>query len=348
MKKTIQLTSGKEIHLDTTKIPQPKTYDGSEFLETSILDNSEIYVAPPVSTSNSVRSGSTIDTVHGDRLAANIENNGIDYGCHPPYVVKEDTTCPTTSKKYQYKMKNVGNHRHYSFGKIGATHWIYNIYKSFNDQWSEIDVGFLTNNHNPQLSLDKNTITNNLNKMVKAKRWGNINKEKLEQILKDYLAEKCSSLHPVSAGHIVKNVFNQHAEYTDHVEYTPQEAEQWVSSYTDRVTDFKIDKKRKVHGTVVGEGYEKKKIMLSIMKYGETKLPTEFVGHVKQPLITDKSRSTTKLKREAMSKAFKDIELDLDSVFKYREKYGKYPWKLVSFIAQDRKNKENFEKEQTI
>ena len=36
------------------------------------------------------------------------------------------------------------------------------------------------------------------------------------------------------------------------------------------------------------------------MKYGETKLPTEFVGHVKQPLITDKSRSTTKLKREAM------------------------------------------------
>jgi hypothetical protein len=245
-------------------------------------------------------------------------------------------------------MKNVGNHRHYSLGVIGATHWIYNIYKPFDDQWSEMDVGFETNDHNPVKSLDKNTITNNLNKMVKAKRWGNVSKDKLEQILKDYLTDKCSSLHPRSFGHIIKNVFSQHAEYTDHVEYTPQEAEQWVSSYTDRVTDFKVDKKRKVHGTVVGEGYEKKKIMLAIMKYGETKLPTEFVGHVKQPLITDKSRSTTKLKREAMLQAFKDIESDLDSVFEYKKKHNKYPFKLVSFIAQDRKNEENFEQEQKI
>ena len=155
-------------------------------------------------------------------------------------------------------------------------------------------------------------------------------------------------MHPVSAGHIIKNVFSQHAEYTDHVEYTPQEADQWVNSYTNRVTEFKADKKRKVHGAVVAEGYEKKKIMMAIMKYGETKLPTEFVGHVKQPLITNKSRSTTKLKREAMLQAFKDIESDLNSVFEYKQKHGKYPFKLVSFIAQDRKNKENFEQEQTI
>jgi len=348
MKKEITLDSGKIIKLNTDKIPTPLTHEGSRFIETTILANADVYVDPPQTTSNSIRTGSTTDPVHVDKLEVRIENKGCEHEFHPPYAYKEDVTCKITGKKYQYRIRGTGNHRKEAFDGVGASHWIYNVYEPFDNKWAEIDTGFKTNDHSPQLSLNKNAITNNLSRMVKEKRWGDVSKEKLEEILRDYLQENCSSLAANQYHYIVKNIFHQHAEYTDHVEYTPDEAAQWISNYTDREVDFKVDKNRNVHGSIVGEGYEKKRIITAIMKFGETKLPTEFVAHVKQPLTTDKTRSTTPLKRKAMIKVFEDIETDLDSVFEYKQKHGKYPFSIVSFIAQDRKNKENFEQEQLI
>lgn len=348
MKQEIIIDNGTTILLDTEKTPKALNYEGSNYISTSILDNDDVYIDSKDSIQNTVRTGSNIDEPHVERLAAAIQNKGIDYTYQPPYAFKEDVTCPKTGKKYKYRLKKVGNHRKHAFKKVGAKKWIYHIYEPFLDKFLEIDAAFLTNDHSPALLMTKNAVINKLNQMVEAKRWGQISKPKLEEVLKTWLTNHCSSMHPNSHSAIIKQVFHSNAEYTDHVEYTPKEAEQWVTSYTDRKTDFELDKKRSVHGTVVGEGYEKKKIMLAIMKFGETKNPTEFVGHVKQPLSTDKNRSTTKLKRKAMVQTFKDIESDLDSVFKYKKENGVYPFKLVSFIAQDRKNQENFEKEQTL
>tara|TARA_B110000211_G_C13998145_1_gene517163 strand:+ start:194 stop:1240 length:1047 start_codon:yes stop_codon:yes gene_type:complete len=348
MKKLIKLLNGKEILLDTDKIPNPLIHPGSEFIETTILANSDVYVPEKDSISNSVRTGNVIDITHSERLGESFNQKGINYDFHPPYAYKENVTCPLTGKKYKFRTRGVGNHRKEAFKIVGATHWIYNVFQPFTDSFLEIDAGFITNDHSPSLVLNKAAIINNLTKMVNDKRWGKLSKENLEKKLKEYLSENCSSIHGNAKSHIVKQVLHSQAEYTDHVEYTPDEAEQWISNYTDRKTDFKVDKKRNIHGAVVGEGYEKKKLMLAIMKYGETKLPSEFIGHVKQPLSTDKSRGTTKLKRESMLQQFKDIESDLDAVFEYKKKHGEYPFKLVSFIPQDRLNKEDSEKELLI
>ena len=343
MIKVITLNSGKKMTLDTTKVRKPRKHKGSPFIKTDILANNDIYILPPEAARNGPREGNTVDPVHVDTLAASFENNSIDYNEEIPYVYKENITCPMTGKKYQYVMKSVGNHRLHSFKKIGASHWVYHIYQPFTDQWSEIDVGFETNNHNPSLSLNRNAVINNLSKMVKEKRWGDISKEKLKEVLLDYLRDKCSSFHPKTINAIIQSVFHQFAEYTDHVEYTPGEADIWVKKWTDREIDMKVDKKG-VHGTIISEGYEKKRIITSIMKYGETRRTTEMLGHVKQPITTDKKRSTTKLKRKAMLNTLRDFESDLDAVFEYKQKHGKYPFSLVGFIPQDRKNEENFEK----
>ena len=342
MKKIITINNGSEIHLDTELLPKHFNR-GTTHLGRTILSNDEIYVPPKKTRQNTVRAGHAVDVPHGDKIAAKIENSGIDNTQQPPAVVKRDVTDPESGKKYQYELSNLGNHRRYAFGKIGATHWIYDVYKPWNDKFAEDDAGLKGNDISPFLPMSKKGITNILIRMVKEKRWGSPAKEKLEEILLDYLQKHASSWHNLAHKSMIKQVFHSYAEYLDHVEYAPAEADDWVSTWTNRETYGKIDKKRKVHSFVVGEGYEKKKVMLSIIKYGEDKLPSEFIGHTKQPISTDKTKQTTKLKRNQMLNAFKELESDLDAAYEYKKEHGVYPFKLVGFIPQDRKNTENFE-----
>ena len=62
-------------------------------------------------------------------------------------------------------------------------------------------------------------------------------------------------------------------------------------------------------------------------------------------MLSNKVRSSTALKRKQQKDEFELVYSDLDKLFEFKQKYGVYPFKLVSQIAQDRLNEENMEEE---
>jgi len=341
--KKIIFNTGQDTILDCSLVPKHLDHPGSEYVETKILDLKDIYNPK----NNSVRNGSVVDVPAGDKLAARINANGIEYEFQPPYVIEEDATCPLTSKKYKYVLKSVGNHRVYGLDKLGAESWIFHVYKPFTSQFEADDAAVKTNDHAPYTPMTKVALSNVLSTMVSGNRWGeNLSQKELVVHLRKWLLEHASSMDPRTHAAITKSVFQQNAEYTDHVEYTPKEAMNWVESFTDRNHSGTYDSKRGVYGYVTGEGYEREKCLtFALKKFGETGKPYEFVGHVKSPVLSNKVRSSTALKRKQQKDEFELVYSDLDKLFEFKQKYGVYPFKLVSQIAQDRLNEENMEEE---
>ena len=347
-KLTVLFNTGRETLLDISKLPPPKHHEGSTFVESKIIPLDEIYISlGSKENRNSVRAGDVVNVPDAQKLAAGIDNKGIIYEYQPPYAFLKDNTCPTTGRKYKYELLNVGNHRMYALKSLGATHWVFNVYEGSNDKFLLMDMGADTNNFDHQTIMNKASYIEMLSEMVSKKRWGKgKTQDELKTHMEDWLLKYASSFHGNTKGAIIKAVFQANSLYTDHLEYTPKDSMRWVDNYTDRKHSGEFDNSRKVNGYICGEGYEREKALtFALRKFGETGVPYEFVGHVKSPVLDNKSLCTTALKRAWQKDQFELVYSDLDKLFEFKQKHGVYPFKLVAQIAQDRLNEEDMEKE---
>ena len=146
----------------------------------------------------------------------------------------------------------------------------------------------------------------------------------------------------------VSDYFEKDGLYYGAIRYrTPEQAEKWVESNLGIQVNGSLDPKTQSFNWVVGEGYEEKKLMKGILKYGETEKKSKYYLHTKQPLMTSKSqpsKGSTSLKRQSMVDTIDFINYSLDKIFEYKKQNGCYPFEIVGFLPQDQKDGEDMTK----
>jgi hypothetical protein len=344
-KYVVGTTTKKTIHLNVDECQvKPQFTDKSKFLARAILARQDIYIAKENrgKAKNTIRAGGITDTAHVDDLIASIDIHGILYDRPLPVVYKEPIF--EDGRWYEFQLKSIGNHRDEAFENLGITHWIYDIYEPVKDKWDMEDIGWDSNNPKGQLKpLNKASMILSLTKMVEGNRWPNLSQIDLEIKLGEYI-DSHATINSKTKGSIVKQVLHASNTSFDHREYLPEQATLWLEKNLGVQVNGTLDPITESYHWAVGEGYEEKKIMKGILKYGETKKPSKYYLHTKQPLMTSKSRpskGTTNLKRKSMVDTFKFITYSLDQIFEYKKKHGCYPFEIVGFLPQDQKDGED-------
>jgi len=347
-KHTVVTTTNKTIHLNVDECQvKPQFTDKSKFLGRTILPRKDIFIAKENrgEAKNTIRAGGITDTAHVDDLIASLENNGILYDRPVPVVYREPIF--VNDRWYEYQLKSIGNHRDGAFEQLGITHWIYDIYEPIKDAWDMEDIGWDSNNPKGQLKpLNKASMINSLTRMVEGKRWGILSQINLEETLGEYI-DKHSTTNSKTKASIIRQVLHASNTSFDHREYLPHQAEKWVEMNVGIQVNGTLDPITESYNWVVGEGYEEKKLMKGILKYGETGKPSKYYLHTKQPLMTAKSqpsKGSTNLKRQSMVDTIDFITYSLDKIFEYKKQNGCYPFEIVGFLPQDHKDGEDMAK----
>ena len=339
--KSITLTTGEKIVLDASKIlyPEIALHPDSTFVERIIIEISKIWIPDREDSQNKVRQGSGIDQTHVDKLVSSITEYGIKLTEQPPAVIKKTTKSDGVT--YDYVKGPKGDHRLMALEQLGITHWVFDVITLNEDNlWSAKDVGLLDNNHSPSKDTDKRTLETLLNNMLVEGRWNDVPSDKLVETLNQYPKAHCSSLHPTTRSWVITNVLRKHPEYTDTVEYSPEEAEKWVVKHTSYKHSGEYDKKIGACGWLVPEGYMDKRLYQLIRKFGLENRKSYMGFHTKTP----KSGSTVNDKRQVSIDLIDELYECLDAVFEYKQKHGDYPFWVEYFIPADRAGGENMDK----
>jgi len=354
---TVVTTTNKQIHLNVDEcLVKPQFKDKSNFLGRTIIAREDIFIADENrgQTKNTIRAGAIIDTAQVDDLIASVERFGIKYSDPVPVVYKEPIFA--NNRWYEYQMKSVGNHRDEAFKQLGITHWIFDVYEPIKNIWDMEDIGWDSNDPKGQLKpLNKASMILSLTRMVEGGRWDkkdNNGKPKrpeqleLEIILGKYIDDH-ATINSKTKASIIKQVLHASNVNFDHREYLPEQAEKWVETNIGTKVNGTLDTQTQTYYYVLGEGYEEKKIMKAIIKFGETGNESKYYLHTKQPLMSSKSKpskGSTNLKRQSMIDTIGFITYSLDKVFEFKKLHGRYPFEIVGFLPQDIKDGEDMTK----
>ena len=345
---TVKTTTDKTIHLNVDECQvKPQFADKSKFLGRTVIARKDIFIAKENrgEAQNTIRAGGITDTAHVDDLIASLNNDGILYDRPVPVVYKDPIF--RNDRWYDFQLTSIGNHRDSAFEQLGITNWIYDVYEPIKNVWDMEDIGWDSNNPKGQLKpLNKASMILSLTRMVEGKRWGKLSQIDLEIKLGEYI-DKHSTTNYKTKASIIRQVLHASNTSTDHREYLPEQAEKWVESNLGIQVNGSLDPKTQSFNWVVGEGYEEKKLMKGILKYGETEKKSKYYLHTKQPLMTSKSqpsKGSTSLKRQSMVDTIDFINYSLDKIFEYKKQNGCYPFEIIGFLPQDQKDGEDMTK----
>ena len=343
-KKSIQTINGKSISLDVDKcVVKPQYTKLSEYLGRTIIDWNDVYV-PDIyrdQVTNTIRKGGNVDSNRVSELETDFDTNGIRY--EEPVIALYYEPIFINNRHYNYQIKNVGNHRAKSHKNLGISSWIFDVYMPA-DKWANEDIGWDSNNSKSNVKpLSKDSMIASLVRMVKGERWGkNLSVKELEVKCSDYIKNHASSNKKSIEG-IVKQVLHKTNANTDHRDYLPEQAEKFVEEVAGVEVNGVLDDDTDKYHWVVGEGYETTKIMKAILKFSETDKHSDFYFHTKQPLSSSNKRTkdTTYKKRVSMKKAYDNTLNAIEKAVVYKQKHGKWPLNLKSYLPHDAITGEN-------
>ncbi len=304
---------------------------GAKYIGTEIIELSKIYVPP--FTNNPVRKkGKKLE--HIDKLSISLMH-GIDYDKRLPVVRK----CNRIIDGIHYDYELVcGNHRFEAMNRNGYQEWLFDIYdfglNGVNFEDSIRTFQLIENDHEPQLESTIEDVANVIGELIQHKSKL---VENNESSIADYVDAYCKNMHFQTKGKIVRMVVSKCGAYQDVVTYTPDDLTRWIDQHTNHKVGGNFDHNRKEYGWSVKEGYEYEYIMNATRKFAETGKKSYFLCHTKSPTETEDLND----KRTKMLLKFKDLEDSLISVFEYYEKNGCFPWSVIGFLPQDRKNNED-------
>lgn len=341
--KSVQTVNGKTIHLDVEKCkvtPQYKEY--SKFIDRVILDWNDIYVPyeDRGKTTNVIRAGGNVDPHRVSEIADDVETNGIRYE-EPTIPVYKSERIDDTGKNYKYELGNVGNHRHGGlYQTLKLESWIFDVYEKPSSINNEI-IGWDSNDTKSNVKgLKSQDMINSINRLYSEGYWGNLDLkeekvvERFQNVLDEFIT-KHSSTNRKSREKIIKQVIHKHQPEVDHKEYLSGQAETFVENSVGVMTRGKLDKKSGEYNWVVGEGYEKSKILKAISLWNESKRSSNFYMHTEQPLASSRTRNTTYLKRRSMHDNFYEFLNEIENFVLYKQKTGNWPLNIKGFLPQD-------------
>jgi hypothetical protein len=352
VRQTVTLTQKgktKTVILDPSKVISPeKSSRGryATFVERLIIPLDQIHIPKPeeeLFDVSNVRDGSSYDITHVEGLSNSFMNFGILNEYQPP-VVEKVIGLPNDKL---YRIKGGGKHRTTSLRALGATHWIFDVYRFDNDNpFSVKDFGLADNAHPATKGASRRELENNISYMIEQGRWGDPKDKslgkKLEDIVRDYISEVAPQFHGNTVNAMVKNIMTKYPHFQDHVTYSSDDAHTWVDENTDFVTQGEWDKGRKSFGYLISEGNFDTRFLKILKKITETGTCNKvYLGyHSNLP----KDGKSTNSKRDEFHEYLENVEDSLESVFEFKQKYGEFPWKIKYFLPQDRKNGEDMKK----
>ena len=319
------------LNIDSLSQPAQNRWGYGAFLGRYILPLRDVYLETSNKSANVIRDGSSLDERHIDRLMASMMSYGFKDDELPPVVVPYNEI--VDGVLYKYRVKNAGAHRGESLTRLDASHWIFDLYNFDGDRWAETDFGLKDNNHTPALSTTRATLAKNIERMLDGGRWEHIKGQKeLEKVLHKYLTEVADLTHKSTRTSIITDVLEANPKYTDIVKYTSKTASEWVEQNTDFKQEGKYDSNLDACGWVVGAGYLHEKVWKAIRKFANENRKSYFVNHTVVPKGDDTLDSLRDQERKDLTK----YEEELDKLFEYKQKHGKYPWWIHAFLPQDR------------
>ena len=310
---------------------------GVEYIDRRIVDFSKIHI-PPMKYNPVRKKGKNYNNIQ--RLTESFRN-GISYS-EPPPIVREKVQL-IDGHTYEYELI-AGNHRLEALFSNNYSKWIFDVYAIVGNANCTYEDSLRTlqldeNDHSPHLETSEDDAVNIICRLLDHN--SKIVKPDADSI-RDYLDAHCKNMHGNTKGKVISDIIRNQKKnngvlvYSDIVNYTAPDVDDFIDQKTDYVTRGEFDKKRKSFGWSVLEGYEYEYVMNAARKYSETGSNSYFICHTKSPT----EKYPLKEKREKMMNKFSKIETALLDVMSYYEKNKTFPWKVEGFLPQDVKSGE--------
>ncbi len=315
------------------------------FLDRKILDRNYVYVyKSKENLRNFIREGSTIDSTHSERLASFIYMNDYNHGEWPSVVFKLKSPLKVDGKTYFYILGSGGHHREESLDILGAGFWIYDIYEEMQQDSYVLDDAIIQDNgrlQTPQLDLTKYAVQNKVAEMIINKRWKELSGDDLVNEIKNYLKFTVPNIHHNTRASIARTAVRI-THSTDWVDYTPEEANNFIDTNTNFKHSGEFDTERDEFGWTIMDGYFDKRFFQALMKFEDTGKESYAIGYGKTPKMkTGDNRNIRTVKTEQFENIQKKVENGLTKIFEFKKIHGRYPKLavngIINYLPQDRK-----------
>ena len=305
---------------------------GTKYVDRKIIKLSQIYIPP--FTDNPVRVKG-LDLTNIQKLSKTLSTKGINYSKMPPVVRWNPRMIDGVH--YYYELI-CGNHRVAAMHSLGYDRWIFDIYEFAIDRFTYEDsvrtFQIQENDHEPSLESSTSDVVNIISLLI-SRRSALV--ENNERSISAYVSQYCPNMHWNTQGSIVKKVIQANGAYQDIITYTSDNLKKWLKLNTNLVNEGQYDKYKDMYGWSCLSRYEHEVILNCIKKFSETGKESYITCHTSAPT----EKFSLKQKRENILENFEGLENDLVSIIRYYNEHQRFPWQVIGFYPQDRKNQED-------
>ena len=305
---------------------------GTKYVDRKIIKLSQIYIPP--FTDNPVRV-KVLDLTNIQKLSKTLSTKGINYSNMPPVVRWNPRMIDGVH--YDYELI-CGNHRVAAMHTLGYDRWIFDIYEFAIDRFTYEDsvrtFQIQENDHEPSLASSTSDVVNIISLLI-SRRSALV--ENNERSISAYVSQYCPNMHWNTQGSIVKKVIQANGAYQDIITYTSDNLKKWLKLNTNLVNEGQYDKYQDMYGWSCLSRYEHEVILNCIKKFSETGKESYITCHTSAPT----EKFSLKQKRENILENFEGLENDLVSIIRYYNEHQRFPWQVIGFYPQDRKNQED-------
>jgi hypothetical protein len=305
---------------------------GTKYVDRKIIKLSQIYIPP--FTDNPVRVKG-LDLTNIQKLSKTLSTKGINYSKMPPVVRWNPRMIDGVH--YDYELI-CGNHRVAAMHSLGYDRWIFDIYEFAIDRFTYEDsvrtFQIQENDHEPSLASSTSDVVNIISLLI-SRRSALV--ENNERSISAYVSQYCPNMHWNTQGSIVKKVIQANGAYQDIITYTSDNLKKWLKLNTNLVNEGQYDKYKDMYGWSCLSRYEHEVILNCIKKFSETGKESYITCHTSAPT----EKFSLKQKRENILENFEGLENDLVSIIRYYNEHQRFPWQVIGFYPQDRKNQED-------
>ena len=304
---------------------------GTKYVGRKIIKLSQIYIPP--FTDNPVRAKG-LDLPNIQKLVKTL-SKGINYSKMPPVVRWNPRVIDGVH--YDYELV-CGNHRVAAMHSLGYDRWIFDIYEFRTDDYSYEDsvrtFQLQENDHEPALASSTSDVVNLISRLISQK---SALVENNEQSISAYVSQYCPNMHWHTQGSVVKKVVQANGAYQDVITYTSDNLKKWLKLNTNLVNEGQYDMYKDMYGWSCLSRYEHEVVLNCIKKYSETHKESYITCHTSAPT----EKFSLQQKRENILENFEDLENALVDIIKFHNQHQRFPWQVIGFYPQDRKNGED-------
>jgi hypothetical protein len=304
---------------------------GTRYKDRKIVKLSTIYISPAVD--NPVRSKG-LDYTNVQKLTKTL-SMGINYSKMPPVVRWNPRIIDGVH--YDYELIT-GNHRITAMKSLGYTEWIFDIYEFATDDISYEDsvrtFQLQENDHEPALASSTADVVNMISRLIQQNSSLVTNDEKS---IGAYISKFCPNLNWQTQGAIVRRAVQANGAYQDIVTYNAENLKKWLKLNTNLVNEGEYDKQKDMYGWSCLSRYEHEVIFNCIKKYSQTRKESYITCHTSAPT----EKYSLQQKRENIIENFEVLEDALIDIMDFYNKNKRFPWQVLGFYPQDRKNGES-------